>query len=133
MIEWSSQFETGVPLVDTQHKVLIDHINKLETYMHAEQLHAGDIDRLLGFLENYVTTHFKFEEQCMDRYRCPAHEDNKRAHAQFLDAFGKLKAEFKSQGASKAFITKLHGTASSWIQQHIMRVDVKLKTATGKV
>lgn len=127
MLQWSSQLETGVPLVDTQHKVLIEHINKLEAMTRDPSTHQGDVDRLLQFLESYVANHFRFEEQCMHRYHCPSHEENIRAHAAFLEAFGKLKHEYQIVGPTHAFLQKLYSTASSWIQQHILRIDIQLK------
>jgi hemerythrin len=128
MLSWSSQYETGVTLIDTQHKVLFEHINKLEEMTRLPQIPKGDLDRLVRFLEGYVVSHFSFEETCMKRYHCPTHEENTRAHAQFLEAFGKLKAEYQVQGPTHAFVAKLHGAASNWIHSHILKVDVKLKT-----
>jgi hemerythrin len=132
MLTWNSQYETGVPLVDTQHKVLFEHINKLEAMTHEPEIHAGDVDRLVHFLEGYVVNHFKFEEQCMNRYHCPNHEENAKAHAAFLDAFGKLKTEYQAQGPTGAFLKKLHRAASDWIHQHILRVDIRLKMVVPK-
>lgn len=132
MLQWSSQYETGVQLVDTQHKVLFEHINKLEAMTHSAHIPAGDVDRLVHFLEGYVVNHFKFEEQCMNRYHCPSHEENIQAHAAFLAAFGKLKAEYQVQGPTAAFLQKLHSAASSWIHQHILKVDIRLKTVVPK-
>lgn len=132
MLQWSSQYETGVPLVDTQHKVLFEHINKLEQMTREPQIHPGDVDRLIHFLESYVVGHFKFEEQCMNRYHCPTHDENIKAHAAFLDAFGKLKAEYKVQGPTAAFLNKLYGAASSWIHNHILKVDIRLKAVVPK-
>jgi hemerythrin len=127
MLTWSSQYETGVTLVDTQHKVLFDNINKLETFTRLQQIPKGELDRLVQFLEGYVVSHFKFEETCMQRFHCTTHEENKRAHAQFLEAFGKLKAEYQVQGPTHAFVTKLYSVASNWITGHILKVDIKLK------
>jgi len=127
MLQWSSLYETGVPLVDAQHKVLFENINKLEEMTRQSEIHPRDVDRLVAFLEGYVVNHFNFEEQCMKRYHCPAHEENKRAHAQFLDAFGKLKAEYLVQGPTHAFLTKLNGAASNWIHNHILKIDMKMK------
>ena len=52
MLQWSSQYETGVPLVDTQHKVLFEQINKLEQLTQEPQIHPADVDRLIHFLES---------------------------------------------------------------------------------
>lgn len=127
MLQWNPLYETGVQLVDTQHKVLFENINKLEELTHEAQIKKAEVDRVLQFLETYAINHFNFEEQCMHRYHCPTHEENKRAHALFLQNFTKLKDEYQLQGPTHYFLKHLYSVASNWIQNHIMRVDVKLK------
>ncbi|MDX2186442.1 MAG: bacteriohemerythrin [Opitutaceae bacterium] len=133
MLQWSSQYETGVTLVDTQHKVLFEHINRLEEMTKRAEIPAQELHRLLSFLETYVASHFKFEEQCMHRYHCPSHEANARAHQQFLQAFALLKDEYARVGATHAFVGKLFNAARDWIHSHILKVDMSLKSASRVV
>ena len=92
MLTWSEQFATGSALVDTQHRMLIDKINLLEKLLNGPAPSKATCDELLNFLGSYVTTHFKYEEGCMERARCPAHEKNKQAHVAFLGVSRQIKA-----------------------------------------
>ncbi len=132
MLQWSSQYEAGVPLVDTEHKVLFAQIDKLEQMTREPQNHPADVDRLIHFLGSYVANHFRFEEQCRHRFHCPSHEENLKAHAGFLQGFGKLMPEYSVQGAPRELMSQLHWAASERIHSHILRVDIQLKTVVPK-
>ena len=127
MLTWSEQFATGSALVDTQHRMLIDKINLLERMLSGPPPAKSAVDELLNFLGSYVGTHFKFEEQCMEKARCPAHERNKQAHAAFLDVFAKFKARYQVEGPKPELLKSLQTTASDWIKSHILSVDIQLK------
>lgn len=127
MLTWSEQFATGVALVDTQHKMLIEKINLLETLLAGPLPPKAKCDELLNFLGSYVGTHFKYEEGCMEKAKCPAHEKNKQAHAAFLKVFGDFKARYVAEGPNAPLLKELHRAAAEWIKNHILSIDVQLK------
>ena len=130
MLLWNEEFATGLDAIDKQHKMLIDHINRLEEMLATAKPTREEIEfahSLVHFLESYADTHFKFEEQCMERYRCPAHAQNKEAHAKFLGFFCRFKKGFKAEGFRLEAFKELHQMASSWITDHILRIDTQLK------
>ncbi|MCX6885737.1 MAG: hemerythrin family protein [Verrucomicrobiota bacterium] len=127
MLTWSEQFATGSPLVDTQHRMLIEKINHLERLLSGPPPSKAICDELINFLGSYVVTHFKFEEQCMERARCPAHEKNKQAHTAFLALFGKFKERYAAEGPKPELLRNLQTAASDWIKSHILSVDIQLK------
>lgn len=128
MLMWSEQFATGSPLVDTQHRMLIDKINQLEKLLSGPPPSKAACDELLNFLGSYVTMHFKFEEQCMERAKCTVHQQNKQAHAAFLGLFEKFKSRYQVEGPKPELLKSLQTTASDWIKNHILSVDIQLKT-----
>ena len=130
MLQWNEKFETGHSLIDTQHKMLITYINRLEgvarnTNPNREE--AEFILQLIGFMETYIDVHFKQEEACMESYRCPAHQENKAAHRDFLIFFRQFKLRYEAEGFRTDVLKELHETCSTWIQSHIMQIDVRLK------
>ena len=127
MLTWSEEFATGSALVDTQHRMLIEKINKLEQLLNGPPPAKATYDELLDFLGSYVGTHFKYEEQCMARYKCPVHEKNKQAHEMFLGVFTKFKGRYLAEGPKPELLKSLQQTASDWIKDHILTVDIKLR------
>lgn len=62
---WSPRYETGVPLMDTQHRRLVDLINQLgDAILRGETDAAEDMDRLYAELIDYAQVHFA-EEECL--------------------------------------------------------------------
>lgn len=127
MLAWNDKFATGSALVDTQHRMLIEKINHLENQLNGPLPPKATCDELINFLGSYVVTHFKFEEQCMEKAKCPAHEINKKAHADFLTFFGKFKEKYVAEGPKPELLKGLHKAAAEWIQNHILTIDIKLK------
>src|ERR1039457_6586187 len=86
MILWNDQFTTGSEKIDMQHRLLLTNINHLEELLNITNPSRQDLEFtiiLVDFLSAYVDNHFKFEEQCMESYRCPVHAQNKQAHEGF--------------------------------------------------
>lgn len=130
MLQWTEQFETGNSEIDWQHKTLINYINRLEEISHntnPDRREAEFMLNLVDFVETYTDVHFKHEEGCMARYRCPACQENKAAHEQFLQFFQQFKHRFKTKGCRAEVLRELHDTCSAWIKNHILRVDQQLK------
>jgi len=130
MVNWTEKFETGHALVDTQHRMLISYINRLEGFARNTNPSTEEVAmfmRVIEFLETYILTHFADEENCMFRFRCPAHKENKRAHSEFLDFFRAFKLRIDAEGYRSELVQELHDSCGLWIQRHILRIDVQLK------
>lgn len=132
MLEWMEEYATGVQLVDIQHRALIQRINRLEAMTKAEQIDPAEVERLIGFLGNYIVGHFKFEENCMQRRSCPAYGVNKQAHEQFIADWTQFKRQYDSEGAHQKLLEQLLERTQGWIKNHILKIDLQLK-ATVKV
>jgi len=130
MVLWNEQFVTGSSKLDLQHRTLINNINHLEEMLTTTNLTREECEfviHLVDFLENYADTHFNFEEQCMARYRCPAHVKNKQAHEQFRVFFQHFKERYKAEGFRREILLGLHKTLNLWIEEHILQVDTQLR------
>ena len=61
---WSSQFETGIDLIDSQHKALFEAVNSLEASFSIGNINNA-AKKSLDFLEKYTIEHFQTEERFM--------------------------------------------------------------------
>ncbi len=80
-IDWSQSLETGNPDLDTDHRTLVDIINRLE--LPADH-NDSEIGKILCDLIDYVIVHFGREEELMRRYRYPSVDTHMLAHCQFF-------------------------------------------------
>jgi hemerythrin len=130
MVNWTERFATGSKVIDQQHRMLINNLNHLESMLtgtNPTREEGEFLIHLIDFLESYAITHFEFEEQCMERYRCPAHAQNKQAHQQFLTLISQFKERCNQEGLRPEILRSLHHTLSSWIEDHIPHVDAQLR------
>jgi hemerythrin len=135
MIVWNEDLATGSETIDGQHKMLILYINKLEEMLENTEPSPRDIrfaHSLVDFLEQYAATHFKYEEHCMECFRCSAGELNREQHAQFIEFFGRFHKKFQAEGFSVEAFQDLHRMTSAWITSHILQVDTQLMPFAGK-
>jgi hemerythrin len=130
MVIGNEQFATGSPILDTHHQMLINHINESEMLLDKSNLDRAAWEFVVGqvgFLGSYAAMHFKSEEQCMERYRCPAHTRNQLEHRRFMEFFRDFKEQCRAKGFRPEALKQMHEMASMWIQQHILQVDIQLK------
>ncbi|PIE33343.1 hypothetical protein CSA56_12290 [candidate division KSB3 bacterium] len=125
---WKDEYSTGVQKVDEQHKVLFRNLNKFEEIIQAGK-GAQVIEKMLGFLEQYAQKHFAFEEKYMEHYGCPVAKQNKEAHRRFFMMFEKLRKRFEEEGADELLLEQLHLTLETWLLNHILGIDVQLKSS----
>jgi hemerythrin len=126
MITWTPTLETGHPIVDNDHKQLVNQLNAL-----SDALHRGEgQDQIMGmivFLNSYARDHFAREEAHMDRVRCPSAAENRKAHAQFVAKLDGWVVRLRAAGATTSLVLEVHREASAWIRNHILACDCKLR------
>jgi hemerythrin len=136
MIVWTKDFETGLPSLDQQHRLLIDNVNlladKLRTANPTKD-ELGYVADLVDYLEAYADIHFKNEEQCMKKSRCSAHAQNREQHEQFRGFIRDYKRLCDQQGFNLQLLRNLHHVMDSWIRDHILKIDTQLKPCISEV
>jgi hemerythrin len=135
MIRWNARFEVGISAIDEQHKLFISKINELGQMTKSTNPTVGQmafVIDLVDFIESYADNHFRHEENCMERFRCPVHEINMGEHQAFLASYREFKKRWASGGYSTETLTQLHRMTSDWIQKHILGVDVHLREVVGR-
>ncbi len=124
-ISWDDALSTGDEQLDEQHKILLSIFNDLATSIE-NGAQKDDIARTLTALKNYANWHFACEEDCMDKYQCPASKINKKAHAIFLQKTEEYEGEFQNAENFMEFALQVHDDLTRWIYTHILEVDASL-------
>lgn len=123
---WDSQFETGLPELDRQHRHLVDLVNSLAKMLSTE---TGPIeDALLSIfdeLADYVTFHFGYEEMLMSTVAASASD---KAHKQAHEDFKARLEESRHEVATAPFEVTGHLLTflSRWLMFHIIGTDRRL-------
>jgi hemerythrin len=130
-MKWQEAYATGVERIDDDHKVIF---KMSEDFRAALEERKGDevYSLLLDSLGLYCRDHFRFEEQCMNEYRCPVALKNKEAHANFLETLSGFRERYAVNGYNSADAWRLVDTVDQWLANHICRIDIHLKRCVNK-
>ncbi len=124
-IEWRESLAIGVAEIDSQHKQLLSHFDRLlkacETGKGMDELKV-----LLGFLDGYVIKHFSDEERIQRLNKYPEYEAHKREHGTFIDQLFALKQEISSEGVALHHVIETNNLLLKWLIHHISTIDVQL-------
>jgi diguanylate cyclase (GGDEF)-like protein/hemerythrin-like metal-binding protein len=128
VLPWNDNFETGLPEVDEQHKVIVQLLNKLaSTLIHDKPI---DVTEAFEELAAYADFHFEAEEAIWSEYFGDDSwfVSHRHSHASFLPKV----LELKEKDADKP----LHDVVEDivkflirWLAVHIIDDDKKLAAA----
>ncbi|TXE84501.1 bacteriohemerythrin [Campylobacter peloridis] len=121
MIKWMDDYSVHNKTIDDQHKALFDIAKK--AYLIAER-HASisDIKLVLNELFEYVKTHFKDEEDHMEKIGYPDLAHHKKIHQEITLS---LIALVKNIKTINDFKEKLNIITEKWLLEHILKEDMK--------
>lgn len=125
-IVWTSDLNTGIDVIDSQHQRIAHYINQLED---AHRL--GDrqmVARVLEDLTDYTISHFTFEEAMLNevgyRYAVP----HKAVHEMFIKRLGGYQ---QRHNAGENVTEQLHSMLWTWLVHHIKRDDMAYVAEVG--
>ena len=121
-MKFTPDLEIGVGNIDSQHKELFDRIAAVVA-LGAKSMTKEETDKTINMLGEYIVKHFRDEELLMARHNYPELEKHKVLHAQYIDGFHKLKAEYYANGPSALFTLQLNQSIIEWIVKHIKTAD----------
>ena len=118
---WSSRFETGIGIIDSQHQSLFEALNKL-----ADSFKDGtsrpQADDSLKFLLKYAQEHFTTEERFMREAGFPGLVPHMALHAELMDKANELQARLAAGQANTLDVTIF---MADWLTHHISDVDME--------
>lgn len=117
-LHWSNDMDTGIAVIDTQHRRIVDLINELNTANE-----SGDpavIKHVLNELVDYTLSHFSFEEELQLKANYPFYKGHKRVHEIFTMRVG----EFQQRAAAgENVIPEVLSMLKIWLVNHIKGDD----------
>lgn len=117
-MEWTRDLESGIPVIDTQHKRIIEFINEL--YDACQTGNIGETNRVMDGLLNYTVTHFEFEEDLQEKAGYPFLKAHQRIHEIFMKKIAEIR-ERSTKGVDVA--PELLSLLKGWLASHIKGED----------
>jgi len=117
---WSGRFETGIELVDAQHKSLFAAVNKLADAFQ-EGKASVQAEESLEFLVGYTLEHFQTEERFMRAVNYPGLAEHMGEHARLLEQVRDLQMDLADGKAATMDVTIF---LVDWLKVHIEESDM---------
>ena len=120
MLQWKDEYNTGVALMDKQHRRLVELINQLFQCMKDggdRMLLASVVDELV----NYTVTHFRAEEDVMKKHNYPDLDAHKMVHKNFVDQVGVYAKKIKA--GDRLPPADVYKFLKDWLIGHIEKQD----------
>ncbi len=130
-IKWVPSMSVGEKTIDSQHKKLLDQINKLVGILSSLEVNMAQLRESIHFLYTYIEEHFSYEEGYMAKNKFPGLEKHKEIHQKFVQFYEDFQNELKEKTASKGFssieikglLKKVNKYLGDWLVHHIKGVD----------
>ena len=124
--EFSENLITGNELIDSQHRELIDRINKLLESCEDSNAKLVAV-KTLDYLADYTDFHFNAEEQLQREIDYPGYPKHKQQHDDFKKTIAELDEMLQEEeGPSDAFVEKVEKNVIQWFYTHIEGFDLSV-------
>ena len=130
LIEWSDNLSVKSRLLDTDHKRLIDLINKLYE-ASASSGQNGSIDEAITMLISFTKTHFVHEETLMRKTAYPQLIPHKISHDRLMTQVEDFRKRLNAGQVGVSADTMIF--LRTWLCDHVARVDIHLGKWLAKV
>ena len=122
--ELTKDLETGNPIVDKEHRELLQAVNNLMDACAKGQGRAA-IEPALKFLIQYVDEHFRHEEQLQQSSSYPDLARHRKIHEEYKRKLKEIAAQIPESGPTVADLSKVN-THVAVLISHIRVEDKKL-------
>ncbi len=127
-IIWNRTLETGIDVIDAQHRRIVTYINELEDVRRSkDRARVGDV---IEQLVDYTQSHFGFEESLMEEAKYKFLKPHQKVHELFIRRVN----GFTVRAAKGEDITdELHKMLCTWLLNHIANEDNDYAPAVKKM
>ncbi len=120
---WNTNFDTGLPVIDEQHRKLVDLLNNLVSHL-AAGVDTAELNRVFDELADYALYHFETEESIWEKFL--PEEDlfsaHLRTHHDFVAEVTRLKSDLE-RVSSALVVDEIVSFLTHWLAFHILETD----------
>jgi hemerythrin len=117
-LKWTKNLDTGIDVIDGQHKQIVDYINQLNNAKLTQNRTV--IGKVIDDMVDYTISHFGFEETLMEDAGYEFLRPHKRVHELFIKRVSEYKQRFET---GEDVTDELHRLLSRWLFSHILNDD----------
>jgi len=117
-ISWTPELDTGIDVIDQQHRRIVDFINDLEAAQVMKD--RNKIKDVINDCVDYTLSHFAFEESLQEEAGYQYCKPHKKVH----ELFTRKVSEYQERMLLGDDVSEeLHAMLARWLVNHIKRDD----------
>lgn len=117
-LKWSDDLDTGIAVIDDQHRQIVRMINQLDDAQRDSS--KAEVGQVIGSLVDYTVSHFAFEEAMLEEAGYVFTKAHIRVHQVFIKRVETYRERF-NQGED--ITDELKGLLGRWLFSHIRNDD----------
>lgn len=124
MIGWKDEYSTGVPLIDDQHRQLLEIANRAYQLL-TDEFRVDKYDEIIDILQElkeYTIYHFASEEEYMAQIQYPRLLSHKVEHNDFIEKINGVDLDKVDRNHNQSLL-KILNFIVDWIDGHIIKRD----------
>ena len=115
---WTDDLNTGIEVIDGQHKRIVEYINQLhDARLKHDKAAIGEV---IEATVDYTLSHFGFEETLMEDAGYEFVRPHKKVHELFVKRVADFQLRFR---AGEDISEELHNLLARWLFSHIRNDD----------
>lgn len=121
---FTAEFETGIPMIDEEHKTLFDIIGKIYKAIEVELVH-DKFDLILDILDElkeYTRVHFADEEKYMQEIGYEGLAQQVILHEKFIETLNDVNLDHVDDNQEE-YLYEVLSFLQNWLVSHILKVD----------
>lgn len=123
-LQWREQLSVGNDLIDSDHQILIDIINKADRSLQAKSREG--LLMALEELDKYSRVHFTLEERVAQAVGFPDLGQMHTSHVLLMEALNRISQDIGEQW-DKAATDQFGQFLRDWLVNHVIKEDMLLK------
>lgn len=128
IVPWHSSFETGIAIIDEQHRRLVELINDL-AHQYVNGISQKQTEQIINALVDYAAYHFTTEEALWAEALTESNDNWLRGHLKthhgFVDKIRAMQSKINTDD-NLAVLDELIAFLTSWLAHHILYEDRRL-------
>lgn len=126
---WKESYKVGVNLIDTQHEELFRRVTDfVETLRSTEtgEEKSKKVSATLTFMQDYVVSHFRDEENYQRKIGYPGLEAHVQVHLDMVEYVLSVSEQFEREGYHEQIMQQFAGKLLAWLINHVLVDDQKI-------
>jgi len=119
---WTPDLELGIPLIDGQHRKLVEHLGRLRQSVEAGRP-SREASECVDFLSQYTEEHFQTEERFMAKHYYPQLAEHQRLHEVFRSTVARAERAITTRLEFAQVIQLVQSMLVNWFIEHIKGTD----------